>query len=247
MRRYTITLGATTTSGGRVITASSEGMIDGHAIALEGDLVSCPVCKTTARIVCVGPRIPEILNRKNVALDSDLCNCRCNPQPRLLTRQALRCQVIKDSGRALSNPLDLLRGEDPRAREDVVYSEKFVLVDDECGTPLANREYAVVRASGHLEFGVADDSGQTHLLSATAAAECVEIYAQGPVMLATLISPSGAVLHQRARRRTTPLSEALPKEVRVPGALLKRESKWDAKSENETFFQPPEKLSSAEP
>ncbi|UUZ55691.1 hypothetical protein LP419_09160 [Massilia sp. H-1] len=32
----------------------------------------------------------------------------------------------------------------------------------------------------------------------------MEIFAQGPMMTASLISPSGSVLHHRARRRTTP-------------------------------------------
>ncbi len=225
MRRYTITLGATTTAGGRVISASSDGTIDGGVIALEGDLVSCPACNTTGKILCIGPRIPETLNGKNVALDSDLCSCRCTPLPRLMTRQSLRCQVIKDSGRALSVCHDSAPREPRRMAAGQAYTDRFVLVDDEHGTPLANREYAVVRANGKLEFGTADSAGHTHLLSATAAAESVEIYAQGPAIAATLISPSGKVLHHRGRRHTTPLDETVPKEVRVKGALLKREAR----------------------
>ena len=112
------------------------------------------------------------------------------------------------------------------------------------GTPLARREYAVVRADGKLEFGVADDFGQTHLLSLTAGAESVAIYAQGPAMAATLISPSGAVLHHRAQLHTTPLSEAGPKEVRVKGALAKREAR---RRMLEGEPQAPEKLRSAAP
>lgn len=41
MRRHTITLGATTTVGGKVISASSSGSINGVTIALEGDLIYC--------------------------------------------------------------------------------------------------------------------------------------------------------------------------------------------------------------
>ena len=212
MRRYTITLGAPTSSGGRVVSASSEGKIDGVAIALEGDLVSCPVCKTAGKIQCVGPRIPESWNGKNVALENDLCICRCALAPKLIPSQMLRSQVIKDTGRALSNPASDAPVRGPTGQ---TYTEHFKLVDDHDGGALVNREYAVVRASGKLEFGTTDECGHTHLLSTTAQAELVEIYAHGPIMSASLISPSGAVLHHRTHRCTTPAAESAAKEVRL--------------------------------
>ena len=216
MRRYTITLGAATTSGGKVISASSDGKIDGFPIALEGDLVTCPECKTAGKILCVGPRIPETWGGKNVALENDLCICRCASAPRLLPNQTMRCQVIKDTGRALSDPG---AGAGQRAVSAHSFTDRFVLVDDHDGTPLPCREYAVVRASGKLEFGTSDACGQTHLLSSTSQAECVEIYAQGIMMTASLISPSGVVLHHRARRHTTPEAESAVKEVRLQKML----------------------------
>ena len=231
MRRYTITLGAPTSSGGRVISASAEGKIDNVAIALEGDLVTCPVCNTAGKILCVGPRIPETWNGKSVALENDLCVCRCVPSPRLMPSQNFRCQVIKDTGRALSHPLTATVAA--RGAPDQVYSERFVLVDDEEGYPLARREYAVVRASGKLEFGTSDAQGNTHLLSATAGSEAVEVYAQGPLVAASLISPSGTVLHHRGRRRTTLAAETSIKEVRV--------------QRRASALQAPLKLSSAAP
>lgn len=42
MQRYTITIGANTTAGGKVISASSQGSINGIKIALENDLIFCP-------------------------------------------------------------------------------------------------------------------------------------------------------------------------------------------------------------
>lgn len=212
MRRYTITLGAATTSGGKVISASSDSKIDGVPIALEGDLVTCPVCKSAGKIMCVGPRIPETWKGKNVALENDLCLCRCAVHPRLMPRQYMRSQVIKDTGSALSNPG---HNNAVRGAPGQIYSGRFMLVDDHDGAPLANREYAVVRASGKLEFGTSDRKGQTHLLSATAQPESVEIYAQGPMRTTSLISPSGAVLHFRGRRRTASSAEMLVKEIRL--------------------------------
>ena len=97
MKRYTITLGASTTAGGKVIMATANGSINGVKIALENDLVFCPACKSQGKIVCVGPRIPETWNGKQVALENDLCMCGCPVPPKLIANQSLRCQVIEDA------------------------------------------------------------------------------------------------------------------------------------------------------
>ncbi|QYF94190.1 PAAR domain-containing protein [Massilia sp. PAMC28688] len=216
MRRYFVTLGAPTSAGGRVISASSASHIEGAAIALEGDLVACPVCNTTGKIGCVGPRIPETWNGRNVALENDLCICRCDSPPRLLTSQVLRSQVIKDSGRALSNPLP---PHPERGTAGQVYAGQFQLIDEDSGMPVGGRQYALVRGSGKIEFGTGDSLGLTHVLSATAQPEYVEIYVQGPLASASLISPSGTVLHHRMRIRTVPVANAAPRQVRVRGCL----------------------------
>lgn len=212
MRRYFITCGAPTSAGGRVVSASSGSWIDGAAIALEDDLVSCPVCNTTGKIRCIGPRIPETWNGRNVALENDLCVCRCDTAPRLLTSQVLRSQVIKDSGRALSS-----HAPAPAARGALsgLFSEQFVFVDQASGLPVNGHEYALVRGNGKLEFGTCDPQGRTHVLSATALPEYVEVYVQGPLLSASLISPSGAVLHHRTRVRTTSAADAGPREIRI--------------------------------
>lgn len=163
MRRYTVTLGAATTAGGRVTSAGSDSLIDGMAVALEGDTVSCPACGSVGRILCVGPRIPETWNGRHVALENDLCTCRCTPPPRLLASQTVRCQVLKDTGHALSHAMDPV----PGGRAGGAYGARFILLDAHTGAPLAHREYAVVRQSGRLEFGTSDASGQTHLLASS--------------------------------------------------------------------------------
>jgi hypothetical protein len=184
----------------------------------------------------VGPRIPETWGGKNVALENDLCVCRCATPPRLMPKQTMRCQVIKDTGRALSEPE---RAVGVRTQSSQVYTDRFVLVDDHDGTPLPGREYAVVRASGKLEFGTSGADGQTHQLSTTPYPESVEIYAQGPMMSASLISPSGVVLHHRARRLTTPAAESRPKEVRLHASLYgPRQSRARAQPDEPLVFLP---------
>lgn len=87
--RYYITLGASTTAGGTVTSASSLLALDGVKVALEGDQVSCPVCGTTGIIGLDGPRLPARHDGRQYALDGDLCLCRCNPPPRLVAIQHL--------------------------------------------------------------------------------------------------------------------------------------------------------------
>jgi hypothetical protein len=50
------------------------------------------------------------------------------------------------------------------------------LQDAETGQPIPHAEYAVRRESGAIEHGTSDADGHTHLLSATASAELIEIY-----------------------------------------------------------------------
>jgi uncharacterized Zn-binding protein involved in type VI secretion len=95
MKRYHITLGARTTAGGTVITASSLASINGAPMAIEGDAVSCPSCHSEGVIVCVGPRLPDHWNGKQYALQDDLCVCKCVPAPRLVANQALKCQHVQ--------------------------------------------------------------------------------------------------------------------------------------------------------
>lgn len=91
-RRYHITLGARTTAGGVVTTATSACTIDGVDMAVEGDLVSCPVCQSDGKIVCDGPRLQEEWNGRQAALSDDLCACKCSPPPRLVAIQTYRSQ-----------------------------------------------------------------------------------------------------------------------------------------------------------
>ena len=95
MKRYHITLGANTTAGGSVITASSLSLIDGARMALEGDKVSCPQCHSDGVIVCAGPRLPDEWEGRRYALQDDLCVCKCVPAPRLVATQTLKCQHVE--------------------------------------------------------------------------------------------------------------------------------------------------------
>jgi uncharacterized Zn-binding protein involved in type VI secretion len=95
MKRHHITLGATTTAKGVVITATSLMSVNDARMALEGDAIACPACKSVGKIVCVEPRQPESSEGKKVALDKDLCVCKCRIPPKLIANQTLRYQTVE--------------------------------------------------------------------------------------------------------------------------------------------------------
>ena len=94
IRRYHITLGATTTAGGTVTSAGSLISVDGVKIALDGDTVFCKACNSHGVIQLDGPRLNESFNNRQVALGDDLCICKCDPPPRLVNTQIRKAQWI---------------------------------------------------------------------------------------------------------------------------------------------------------
>lgn len=175
MKRYTITLGATTTVGGKIISASSNGSINSVTIALEDDLIFCPACKSQGKILCVEPRIHETWNGKKVALENDLCLCGCPNPPRLVPNQSLRYQALRNDNEGSMSAharADAMNG----VKAESMFDDKFILFDDDTGEALPGTEYALRRANGQVEFGTTDDKGHTHMLAAEAHAESIEIY-----------------------------------------------------------------------
>lgn len=170
MKRHTITLGASTSAGGKVISASSNGSINGVRIALEGDAIFCPACKSQGKIMCTDPRIPEACHGKKVALENDLCLCGCANPPRLVPNQSIKYQTIDDAVSATPQATATATNNETK------FDDKYVLIDEDTNEPLANTEYAIRRTSGQVEFGTTDEKGHTHLLTATARTESIEIY-----------------------------------------------------------------------
>lgn len=155
MKRYHITLGASTTANGVVTSASALITINGAQIALEGDPVSCPRCASVGVIRCIGPRIPERYNGKQVALENDLCICNCPRPPRLLANQTLKSQYIEDSDTQWVAPKNLAEG-----KHGAAYDQRFLLLDRLTQVPLARQPYRLKHGFTIVE-GVTDEDGYT--------------------------------------------------------------------------------------
>lgn len=186
MRRYTITLGASTTSGGKVIMATANGSINGVKIAVESDVIFCPACKSQGKILCVGPRIPETWNGKQVALENDLCICACPTPPKLVPNQTLRSQVIEDSSMsvgAASSVQDSSVGRNDSLLQGEII-EQFFSILDECGQPVDGFRYDLYK------------DGAIHTRAATYAnGDTEKISGNGNLTLVTWFNADGASRH----------------------------------------------------
>jgi len=79
--------GDKTTADGVVLDGVAAGFNNGTPLTYHGASILCPTCKSTGRIVGAGPSWPMTFNGLQVALENDLCICKCNPPPRLLSSQ----------------------------------------------------------------------------------------------------------------------------------------------------------------
>lgn len=175
MRRYFVRVGDKTTAGGTVTQGEESFEYRGKAVAYEGAEIYCHTCTSTGRIANTPPYRTMLIKGKQIALDNDICLCKCTPHPRLIASQNTgsmtfdRHESAQAGFHAGANPLLASSGS-------VCFDDQFKLLDDVTGLPLANIEYAVLHANGTIEHGATDRSGHTHLLSSTAESETVHIY-----------------------------------------------------------------------
>ncbi|RTL28052.1 MAG: PAAR domain-containing protein [Burkholderiales bacterium] len=173
-QRPFIVVGDQTDHGGVVVEGSVMTDTHGKQIARVGDQVTCPKRNHGTTVIVTGDPT-MIIDGKPAARHGDRCACGAI----LISSQFV--STVSDGGS--SNPQ--AAGEAQRAGAAAAglisklmpqYDDKLVLIDDATGQPLSHAQYAIKRASGELEFGTTDDDGYTHLLSATADSEMVEIY-----------------------------------------------------------------------
>ncbi|MFW6855418.1 PAAR domain-containing protein [Burkholderia gladioli] len=107
MRRVYLLVGDKSVVGG-VITEGLPGMTNnGRAISFVGATVACPVCQSPGHIVATGSRLPGEMFGKQVALDGDVCACKCVPPPRMMASDATMWQDVDGDAAAASSSADI--------------------------------------------------------------------------------------------------------------------------------------------
>lgn len=172
MKRYTLTLGATTSAGGKVIAASGRGSINGAAIALEGDAIYCPACKSKGKILCIGARIAEHWSGVQIGLSGDLCACGCRPLPRLSAVQKVRYQTIQDCDEAVPAIIGPVQPQAHQTSSEETDALAIRFLGEHDGAPLAHQPYRLVFTSKTIE-GISDADGCTAPITAADRAQLI--------------------------------------------------------------------------
>lgn len=178
-----IRLGDSTSHGGKVLEGSPVDICMGKPIAYVGHKVQCFKCKGTFPIV--EGAVTTTFYGKGVALAGMHTACGAV----LIASQFTDIVEYGGGSSSTGNTAKTSSASSSRvvapARKDISppeesgsskFDDKFVLLDAETGDPISYTEYAIRRESGDIEFGTTDAEGHTHLLSATANAELIEIF-----------------------------------------------------------------------
>ncbi|WP_175792273.1 PAAR domain-containing protein [Burkholderia ambifaria] len=89
MSRRFIRQGDKTDRNGVVVAGIVGTSLQGQPFAYLGASVQCPACGTMGVIISDGSSRAMTMMGKQVALENDLCQCKCEPLPRLVASQIL--------------------------------------------------------------------------------------------------------------------------------------------------------------
>ncbi|KVP00029.1 hypothetical protein WL21_11695 [Burkholderia ubonensis] len=148
--------GDTTSHGGRVLACDPTNTVDGKALALLGDMVSCPRCGGVYPIVKIKSNLNMTFNGRPVASDGDMTACGAT--------------LIASQGTATASPTSgagapVGGGKSVVAQNDGTYRGRFQLVDDQTRAPLVNHPYTITSADGKKIQGMTDANGNTDWLN----------------------------------------------------------------------------------
>lgn len=170
-----IVIGDRTDHGGIVVGSSASTRTHGMGIARVGDQVTCPKKGHGTTVIVTGDPT-MIIDGAPAARHGDKCACGAT----LISSQAV--STTSDGGAIHALAPDHTTQSSTPTRMGVptgiqaLFDDRLALMDDDSGRPLSHMAYAIKRASGAIEHGITSAEGHTHLLTATAKAESVDIY-----------------------------------------------------------------------
>ena len=89
MKRRFIRKSDKTDRNGVVEDGIENSSFQGQLLAYLGGRVQCPACGAEGVIISDGSPRTMTVRGKQVALENDLCQCKCEPLPKLVASQAL--------------------------------------------------------------------------------------------------------------------------------------------------------------
>jgi len=155
MRRYNLKEGDKATSGATVLEGIDRDTHHGVPLAFIGATLHCPACKSLGVLAGVGPRWPDTSMGKELALDGDMCVCKCTPSPRVIASQYDMYQDLE------SHDLESM-GYTPSGIPLLYYhDEQITLRDRRTRRILADVDYRVKDGSSVIASGKTDAKGRT--------------------------------------------------------------------------------------
>lgn len=153
--------GDTTSHGGRVIASDPTNTDDGKAIALLGDMVSCPRCGGVFPIVKVKNELHMTFNGRPVVTEGDITACGA-------TLVASQSTTTASPTGGMGAPVG--GGKSVVAQNGGPNRGRFQVVDDNTRRPIANHPYTVTSTDGQTIHGTTDADGHTDWLNTQQAA-----------------------------------------------------------------------------
>lgn len=157
MRRYYLKEGDQSSADGVVLEGEETCTHYGTAMTYLGAKVYCRTCKTVGFIVGKGPRLPDTMMDKEMALDGDICACKCDPPPVMIASQSDSFQDI-DSGPLAPLPEEKGPSQPYETSSVRDYSQRFFVCDSSTGKPLRNRRF-IADVEGEQQLGRTDGDG----------------------------------------------------------------------------------------
>lgn len=153
--------GDTTSHGGRVIASDLTNIVDGKALALLGDMVSCPRCGGLYPIVKVKADLHMKFHDRPVVSDGDMTACGATL---IASQDAATATPTSSSGAPIGG------GKSVVAQNDGPNRGRFQILDDNTRNPIAYHPYTVTSTDGKTIHGTTDADGHTDWLNTQQAA-----------------------------------------------------------------------------
>jgi uncharacterized Zn-binding protein involved in type VI secretion len=155
MRRYNLKEGDKASSDATVLEGIDNDTHHGVPLAFIGATMHCPACKSLGVLAVSGPRWPDTSMSKELALDGDVCVCKCNPPPRMIASQYDMYQDLE------SHDLEAM-GFSPSGIPLLYHrDEQITLRDRRTRQTLPNVDYRVKDGSSVIASGKTDAKGRT--------------------------------------------------------------------------------------
>lgn len=173
MSRRAVRIGDPTTTGGIVISGSSDMFSNDKTIAVDGDKATCGNCEGMFPIV--GSAIRVVSHGRCMALEGDAVLCPCGQN---LLMSGGDCTFFYeddddcgDGGYYAASSTTALSSFAPTRYGSAsgIHDEQYVLREADSGRPLANVRYRIRLSSGKIFSGVTDATGHTQRVTSASA------------------------------------------------------------------------------